>query len=209
MIAIPSHYRQTFQSGGYIPVVFVYAITVCCIGIYTRPIGFLSEFWPANAALLGLFVRFPRLSTLRTWFAAFLGFVVADLLNKNSVDKALALALANFMGIVLGYLCLRLLGTGAQRLSHGMAVAFFFVAAVVAAGGAALAGAAVSVWLGHAEYRHAFQLWFSSELANYVTITPMILTIPQMLREHINASMSRPTFRITIGSGSARSDYLQ
>ena len=42
----------------------------CLVGIFARPIGFLSAFWPANALLLGLLVRYPHLARPPAWVAA-------------------------------------------------------------------------------------------------------------------------------------------
>lgn len=39
----------------------------CLVGIFARPIGFLSAFWPANALLLGLLVRYPALARPAAW----------------------------------------------------------------------------------------------------------------------------------------------
>ncbi len=36
-------------------VVGVIVLSVCLFGIWTRPLGSLAVFWPANALLLGLF----------------------------------------------------------------------------------------------------------------------------------------------------------
>ena len=38
-------------------------LAAALLGIALRPVGLLSAFWPANAVLLGLMVRWPRLAT--------------------------------------------------------------------------------------------------------------------------------------------------
>ena len=51
----------------------VLIFAACLVGIFARPIGFLSAFWPANALLLGLLVRYPHLARPPAWVAAAVG----------------------------------------------------------------------------------------------------------------------------------------
>ena len=50
-------------------------------GIYTRPIGSLAALWPANALLMGILIRNPRLAFPAGLVGAFSGFVAADLIT--------------------------------------------------------------------------------------------------------------------------------
>lgn len=57
--------------------VIVFAVLVCCfIGIATRPIEYLALLWPANAALLALFLRFPHLNNMGGWLGCIQRFYV-------------------------------------------------------------------------------------------------------------------------------------
>lgn len=59
-------------------------IFVCALmGILGRPLFFLAIFWPANAVLLGMFLRFHKLKNFGSWFGAFSGFMIADLITGN------------------------------------------------------------------------------------------------------------------------------
>ena len=60
-------------------VVAAVVLASALLGIALRPAGLLSAFWPANAILLGLFVRWPRLARPLGWAAAAAAFVVADI----------------------------------------------------------------------------------------------------------------------------------
>ena len=51
----------------------VLVFAACLVGIFARPIGFLSAFWPANALLLGILVRYPALARPAAWAAAAVG----------------------------------------------------------------------------------------------------------------------------------------
>src|SRR6218665_2201552 len=92
-----------------LPIVFCFAFAISMLGISTRSIGYLAGFWPANAAMLGLFLRFPHLSTRANWMAAITGFLPSDLLMGNSAANGVLLAISNFAGIGAGYFCLRAL----------------------------------------------------------------------------------------------------
>jgi hypothetical protein len=58
-------------------------------GILTRPVGFLAALWPANAILLGMMVRNPRLATIEGWIAAFVGYIAADLATGGEIGVTL------------------------------------------------------------------------------------------------------------------------
>ncbi|MEG0344736.1 MAG: response regulator, partial [Acinetobacter sp.] len=73
-------------------------IFVCALmGILGRPLFFLAIFWPANAVLLGLFLRFKPLNNIGGWVGAFTGFMVADLITGNYFLLTLFLTIANLL----------------------------------------------------------------------------------------------------------------
>src|SRR3989304_4122918 len=86
--------------------VLAVVLAASLIGILTRPPGLLATFWCANAILLGMLVRWPVLIEWRTWIAAAVGYVCADLITGNSLSLALQLNGANLAGVTLGVLVL-------------------------------------------------------------------------------------------------------
>ncbi|MBJ8452211.1 response regulator, partial [Acinetobacter bereziniae] len=87
---------QTFKDN--ISAFFLIAVIIfaCALaGILGRPLSFLAIFWPANAVLLGLFLRFTTLKNIGGWLGAFSGFMLADLITGNSFLVTLFLTLAN------------------------------------------------------------------------------------------------------------------
>ena len=92
----------------------------CLVGICARPIGFLSAFWPANALLLGLLVRYPHLARPPAWAAAAVGYVAADLVTGSAWGMALWLNAANLLGATAGWLVLR----GLDDTLHQVAALF-------------------------------------------------------------------------------------
>ncbi|RYE08321.1 MAG: diguanylate cyclase [Hyphomicrobiales bacterium] len=150
-------------------------------GILTRPIGFLSAFWPANALLLGVMLRQPELSTPQNWLAAFGGFVAADMLTGSELGVTLWLTAANVAGALTGWLVLRGVPAEHHRLSRPSSI-FYLLGGSVAA---AIAAAAVGLWvapdlLGTDRLR-GFAFWSASELVNYIIILPVVLTAPGLL----------------------------
>lgn len=74
-------------------------LVACLLGIYSRPLGFMAAFWPANAILLGLLLRHPELARRPgSWLYALLAYVAADLLTGSTLFTALTLNLANLIG---------------------------------------------------------------------------------------------------------------
>ena len=94
--------EQQLNHETYAYFVIVFAVLVCCfIGIATRPLGYLALIWPANAALLAIFLRFLRLNHLGGWLGAFSAFMFADLVTGNSLLQSLFLTLSNLISTIV------------------------------------------------------------------------------------------------------------
>ncbi len=63
--------------------IFAIIFSAAMIGALSRPLFFLASFWPANALLLGLILRFPQLRGIETWLGAFAGFFIGFLFNAR------------------------------------------------------------------------------------------------------------------------------
>jgi diguanylate cyclase (GGDEF)-like protein len=147
-------------------------------GIATRPIGFLAAFWPANAVLLGMMVRVPRLSHPLGWLTAFVAFVAADLIVGDSLGITVWLSAANIAGALAGYALFRKLPEEHHRLARPISIVFFSGACIVAATAAATVGAGAARLLFGRDLLVGFQFWFTTELVNYVIVLPVLLTAP-------------------------------
>ncbi|CAI2448098.1 hypothetical protein [Serratia liquefaciens] len=84
-------------------IVFLLVFGLCLFGIVSRPTGLLSSFWPANAVLLALLVRYPALASPWGWLMAILGYMAADLITGSTVVKAALLNGANITGVAVGF----------------------------------------------------------------------------------------------------------
>ena len=157
----------------------VLIFAACLVGIFARPIGFLSVFWPANALLLGLLVRYPRLARPPAWVAAAVGYVAADLVTGSSWSMALWLNGANLLGATAGWLVLRRLDERIRRLQRTISALYLLLAALTASAVGALAGCGAAPVYFNSPWTDLLSLWFSTELMNYMLIVPVVLAAPR------------------------------
>ena len=156
----------------------VLIFAACLVGIFARPIGFLSVFWPANALLLGLLVRYPRLARPPAWVAAAVGYVAADLVTGSSWSMALWLNGANLLGATAGWLVLRRLDERIRRLQRTISALYLLLAALAASAVGALAGCGAAPVYFNSPWTDLLSLWFRTELMNYMLIVPVVLAAP-------------------------------
>lgn len=161
--------------------IFVFAIVIfcgCLFGIFTRPVGNLSAFWPANALMLGMMIRDRRLVTPLGVAAAATAFVCADLLNGGELVPTLLLTSANIVGALAGYIFFSRLDVFDQRLVHPHSVLYLVVGTSIAAAAAGVVGAMINPVLYGGTLRDGWVTWTVTELVNYIAILPVILTLP-------------------------------
>lgn len=151
-------------------------------GILTRPMGFLAAFWPANAILLGMMVRWPRLAAVPNWIAAFVAYIAADLLTGGEVFVTLWLTAANLIGAITGYLLFQLVSEEDRQLRRPLSVLCLLGIVVGAAGAAALTGGGAARLLFGRDFLSGLEFWFTTELVNALVILPVLLTFPHRNR---------------------------
>lgn len=151
----------------------------CLVGIFARPIGFLSAFWPANALLLGLLVRYPTIARPQAWVAAAVGYMAADLATGSPWGMALWLNAANLLGATAGWLVLRRMDENVLRLRRTVSALYLLLAAVAASAVGALAGCGAAPVYFNSPWTDLLSLWFSTELMNYMLIVPVVLALPR------------------------------
>lgn len=183
----------------------------CLVGIFARPIGYLSAFWPANALLLGLLVRYPHLARPPAWVAAAVGYVAADLVTGSAWGMALWLNAANLLGATAGWLVLRGLDERILRLQRTVAALYLLLAALAASAVGALAGCGAAPVYFDSPWTDLLSLWFSTELMNYMLIVPVVLAAPRAADPHRTprtppcSGASHPSVRWCWPRASARS----
>lgn len=147
----------------------------CLLGILTRPTGMLATLWPANALLLGLFVRYPRLATPLGYLAAAAAYTGAEFATGGTLLPTLLLTVANLAGVASGHVLFARLPRGHQRLNGPNSVLHLALNAAIAA---AVAGAVGVVGDPVLDTFSGWEFWFTTEFANYIAILPVILSLP-------------------------------
>ncbi|MFH1804402.1 MAG: diguanylate cyclase [Pseudomonadota bacterium] len=149
------------------------------LGILTRPEGMLAVMWPANAIMLGVLVRYPRLASVWGWGFAFAGFMAADLLTGTSLYATLWLTTANVAGVAVGFVLFRYLLFEDRKLHRPHSMLYLFLISIAASGMSAMFGGVIAVLVFPTDPMVAFRLWFAEQFANYVVILPLVLTFPR------------------------------
>jgi hypothetical protein len=161
-------------------VVAAAVLAAALLGIALRPAGLLSAFWPANAVLLGLMLRWPRLATPVGWLVAVLAYVIADVATGSALVRTLTLTGINLSGVVVGFLLLSRLHPDDVSLKRPTSVMSVTVMATLASIAVGVAGAAAHPILFHGKASvGVFFFWAATELANYMIILPVVLTAPR------------------------------
>lgn len=158
--------------------VAVVVLAASLLGILTRPVGFLAAFWPANAILLGLMVRYPRFSTVSGWTGAAVGYLAADLLTGGDLGLTAWLTAANLVGAMTGVLLFGRMREDDRRLKRPQSVLFLFAVCVAAAAVAAVAGGGAARIVFGRNFLEGLEFWFVTELVNNLVVLPPILTFP-------------------------------
>lgn len=161
-------------------VLFLVVLVACVIGIVTRPLGSLAALWPANALLLGLLVRYPRLSSPAGWTGAIIGYYVADLAAGGALLATTILTAGNLAGVVTGHLLFLRLGESQRRLEQPLSILQLTLIAAAASSAAGAVGAVADPLLFAGTPMSGFTFWAIAEMCNYVAILPMVLTLPEI-----------------------------
>lgn len=163
------------------------AIVLCCslIGIWTRPLSHLAFFWPANAVLISLMLRYPQLNRPAAWLGAVIGYIFADLLTGSDLRVALTLTTANLITIFVVLALIYLYRVDYRH--YGKGFTFLKLSAVCALGSIASASFAVLMLpLVSNEFMSVdrmaldFGTWWSGEVINCILVMPIILAFPPL-----------------------------
>lgn len=158
-------------------------------GHLTRPAGFIASFWLANALLIGLLIRDPRLARPAGWFAIAAGFLAADVSMGGDLLLTFWLTAANLAGVLTGFLLFRRIGPADRRLQRPQSLLFLPLISLAAAGAATIIGSGSIVVFFGGSLRYAVELYLTGELASNLVVLPLVLTAPplHMLHAHIRA----------------------
>lgn len=146
-------------------------------GLLPRQEG-LPPLWPAAPVLMGLMLRFPRLSHGWAWLGALAGLIGVQYLQGQPLAPAFWTAMGTQLACVLGYLTLAHLNPQSRSLRSTASVLHLLLACLVASvvDGVFYAQIAPALKLGLPP--HNLLTWFATSLVSYVALLPLLLTVP-------------------------------
>lgn len=178
---VPFNFKQHGRACALIALV----IFVCCLlGILTRPIAYFAYFWPANAVLIGLFLRFPQLRNLGGWIGAFIGYMSADLVTGNHFELTLALTVANFITVSVSLFFIQYLQIDYRSDNKGLNFLYLFLVCIfIGCFFSAIFAVTVVPHMPHTfmtadDSWSEFYIWWTGEVLNCISILPLMLTFP-------------------------------
>lgn len=184
--------------------------SLCLFGILSRPGGDLASFWPANAFMLGILVRYPHFAHRGAWVAGALGFFLADALTGSPLAKNLLLNLGNLASIATGYLVFRHTDRSMHGLRTPLSVLYMLLAVVCAGCVAGVFGAFANPYLFNDKPVQGFAIWFATEVATDIAFLPLLLTLPdweamprqpmRWLRQQLNAAHMMPALCLVLSA---------
>ena len=161
------------------------------LGIWARPIGFLSSLWPANALLLGCLLHRPDWLRPGAMLAVLLGYICADLLTDSRPDVAILLSMANMTGVGCAWLIMRQRSQETIFMQRQASALLLFLGTGTASlASACIGGPVLSAVFGTPPLK-AFSMWISSEWMNYMIVLPPLLAWPTRQLPH-RMSDARP-----------------
>lgn len=168
----------TTRLSGVHEAVFV-ALILCAaalLGIMTRPMGQLALFWPANALLLGMMVRWPSLNRPICWGAAAIGYLCAGALTGDTLFSNLLWTAANMTGAGAGVSLYRFFDEEDRYLRRPASVAAMVAIAGMSSIISGVMGAIAGTILNRSTLVDGWIVWFVSEWVNYIALLPVILS---------------------------------
>lgn len=164
--------------------VAVLIFTCCLLGIFTRHYSHLAFFWPTNAVLLSVFLRFPQTNIPQSWLGALLAYLLADLITGNTLYLSSVLTIANLITVASALWLIRLFQVNYRHYDTGFT--FLKLAAICSVAGLSSAFFAICtvpyvpnsfmtldhLWID-------FGMWWSGEIVNCMILLPLLLSFPQ------------------------------
>lgn len=158
---------------------FTLAMLLSSIGLESRHFASQSLFWPCNAVLLGLLVRFPSLDKLSHLLVLYLGMLFAELCFGDDIKVAIGLNAANIVFIVTArwvLLTTHFRRTFTRRLQ---ALLHLFPASLLGAAACAVVGAVVSQRYFEEDLFKAWSSWFSEQMSTSILLLPLMISLPR------------------------------
>jgi diguanylate cyclase (GGDEF)-like protein len=121
----------------------------------------------------------PAAAKWSGWLAGYIAFLVADLVTGSSLLRAVLLNSANIVSVAAAYfLVLSRLPDEIIKLKQPISIIYIVLAATVGGIAAGFVGIYANWILFNGKPLPAFTLWWASEIVNYVSILPILLSAP-------------------------------
>ncbi|WP_176508581.1 MULTISPECIES: GGDEF domain-containing protein [Pseudomonas] len=163
-----------------LPYLALFALTFALTlgGILARPIESLSLFWPVNAVLAGVLLRYPRQASWVGFGLVWLAMVAADLACGSAWAPALWFNLCNLGVVVTVWWLLSRLPRLHKRMRtpHGV-LSVFGACAAGAVVAASMACVMATPWF-ERSLQATWLAWFSEQFSTSVLVLPVLLTAP-------------------------------
>lgn len=162
----------------------------CLMGILSRPANLLAFFWPANAVLLGMFLRLPQLNNTGGWLGAFSGYILADLITGNSLVLTLFLTVSNIITVSVSLFFIYQTRLNYRNYNKGFTFLYLFsICALAGCFASALFAVntipyAPNTFMSPDRKWIDFGMWWTGEIINCITILPLILAFPARAEFH-------------------------
>lgn len=147
-------------------------------GILTRPTGLLASFWPANAVLLGILIRYPKIACPISGIVVFIAYIAADILTGTSFSLSIFLTIGNLVGVYTGFFLYQQMPPEHKYLKQPLSVMYLVGICILAAMMAGVVGMMGYPYFFHGTRWTGFSYWLITELMNFIAILPVILTAP-------------------------------
>lgn len=164
---------------GQVIVLFFLAVVLSVIGLAFRNFESTSIFWPGNAILLGLLIRFPALDNRLTLPTLLSGMVAADLLFDTPFLLATGLGMANIVFIASARWLLLTRHFTRPYPRRLQALMRIFPASIIGAALCASVGGLVSPSYFHGDIFKAWFSWFSEQMSTAILLLPAVIALPK------------------------------
>lgn len=165
------------------------------LGIWARPIGFLSAIWPANALLLGVLLQKPTWVRPASMLGALAGYVCADLVTGSSPGVTLLLSAANMAEVGVAWLLMYRWGSKALLIQRQSSALLLFLGCGMASLVSAALGSPVITAIFQTPALQAFSMWFTAEWLNYMILLPPLMAWPTRKLQHSGSENLFPLLR--------------
>lgn len=158
--------------------VFLVTVLFCFIGGHLRLPPELSLFWPVNALLAGIIVRFPFLHRSRTYLICYLAMVFNDLVFSGWASRSFTINFANIIFILIVASLLIKRNKPVPGLSRPGKALLIFPACLLGALASATWGTLAEGATVGENFLPVWSDWVSEQFSTGVLLLPPLLTLP-------------------------------